>query len=186
MGAGKSSVIAILQELHLTVLDCDKINADLLRKGQEGYRALVAVFGDKILDEDANIDTKKMSTYIFAHKEHKQQAEDRLHPLIKEEILRQVTYHEEEELVIVEVPLLFEVKWESFFDEVWVVTCEEDLLLERLAMHRGIERAEAMLRLSHQMPQAEKVKKADVVLYNNSDKESLKQQIYDILRAYRE
>jgi len=86
-------------------------------------------------------------------------------------------------MVVVEVPLLFEVKWEAFFDEIWVVASDEELLFQRLLKYRGVSTKEAKRRLARQMPQNEKIARADVVFYNNSDKENLKRQIYDILKA---
>ncbi|MEG0360452.1 MAG: dephospho-CoA kinase [Longicatena sp.] len=183
MGAGKSSVIAILEKHSITVLDADKINANLLCKGNAGYVKLVSVFGKELLDGDANIDKTLMSTIIFQDEQSRLLAEGILHPLIKEEIRKEIEKHKDEKLVVVEVPLLFECKWEAFFDEVWVVACDEDILLERLKQYRKIDEKVARARIAHQIPQCEKIKKADVVFYNNSDKENLKRQIYDILKV---
>lgn len=185
MGAGKSSVIAILKEAGITVLDCDAINAKLLQKGEAGYCQLVTAFGTSLLNDEKEIDKQRMSTYIFQDVQKKTQAEAILHPLIKEEINRQLHMHEREALVVVEVPLLFEVHWEDFFDEVWVVSCDKSILLERLKKYRHIDQAEAKRRLAHQMPQEEKIAKADVVFYNNSNKENLQRQICDILKVTR-
>ena len=185
MGAGKSSVIELLKEQEVIVLDCDKINADLLEKDAKGYNALVACFGTEILDENQRISKQKMSDVIFTNQEHKKQAEAILHPLIKEEIFYQIKQYQDQDIVVVEVPLLFEVHWESFFDEVWVVGCKEEILLERLQQFRHVSLEEAKRRLHAQMPQEEKIAKADVVFYNNSNKENLKRQICDILKVNR-
>ena len=56
MGAGKSSVIAILKEAQIPVLDCDRINAELLEKGNKGHQALIHQFGDLVCDANLNID----------------------------------------------------------------------------------------------------------------------------------
>lgn len=181
MGAGKSSVIRLLKQQQIAVLDCDEINRKLLKKGNIGYEAIVNAFSCAVLNQEGFLDTQKMSDLIFSDKEKKQQAEALLHPLIQQEIER---YCEacEDNLVVVEVPLLFEVQWESFFDEVWVVACEEKLLLERLSQYRNVERTEALRRMSHQLPQAEKCAKADVILYNNSSMELLNQQLLKELK----
>ena len=186
MGAGKSSVIEILQAEGITVLDCDAINAQLLQKGEAGYNALVDLFSDSLLNTDGSINTQYMSNLIFSDPVKKQQAEGILHPLIKQRILQEVARHAQEALVVVEVPLLFEVHWEDAFDEIWVVACDEELLLHRLSQYRRIPKEEALRRLQHQLPQQEKIEKADVVFYNNGDKESLKRQICDILNVKRQ
>lgn len=184
MGAGKSSVITLLKQEHITVLDCDAINAKLLEKGERGYLALIQRFSNAIVNESFAIDKQKMSDLIFSQKELREEAEAILHPLIQEEIQKELKLHEQEALVVVEVPLLFEVKWESFFDEVWVVACEEEILLQRLQQYRNIAPEEAKRRLAVQMSQKEKIEKAQVVLWNQGNLHSLKQQIYDILESF--
>lgn len=181
MGAGKSSVMEILRTLGYTVLDCDRINADLLLQGNAGYKALRNCFGDVMLNQAGEIDHVRMSSFIFSDVAKKKAAEDILHPLIQEVITKEIKAHSGEVLVFVEVPLLYEVHWESFFDQVWVVASDETLLMKRLMLHRGVSEGEARVRLAHQISQEEKVKRADVVLWNNCDKEHLKQQICDIL-----
>lgn len=109
-----------------------------------------------------------------------------MHPLIKKRIFEELALHTKEAIVVVEVPLLFEVHWEDAFDEVWVVACDEELLLSRLKLYRHISEQEALRRLRHQLPQQEKIKRADVVFYNNSDSASLKRQICDILNMKRQ
>ena len=104
-----------------------------------------------------------------------------MHPLIKEEISNCLDTLKNQKLAVVEVPLLFEVHWESFFDEIWVVAAERDIILQRLMMYRHVSQKEAIRRLDAQMPQEEKINKSDVVFWNNGDKKALKQQIHDIL-----
>ena len=186
MGAGKSSVIELLKKQGITVLDCDCINAQLLKKGEKGYCGLVSCFGDCLLDESREIDKQKMSDVIFSNKDKKAQAEAILHPLIKEGIFKALKQHEKEAIVVVEVPLLFEVQWQDSFDEVWVVSCQKEILLERLMKYRHIDQKEALRRLAHQISQEEKEAMADVVFYNNSTKENLNRQICDILNVIKE
>lgn len=180
MGAGKSSVIAILKEENIPVLDCDRINAELLEKGNAGHAVLVERYGQLICDQEMNIDKQKMSDLMFNDVQNKKIMEDILHPLIKQAIdLKLQQLHCD--VAVVEVPLLFEVKWEDHFDEVWVVSCEESLLLERLAKYRNISNEEAKRRLSHQISQQEKCARADVVLENNHDIRSLHIQVLKAL-----
>lgn len=181
MGAGKSSVIEILKEKQIPVLDCDEINKTLQQKGQKGYDQLILAFSDAIVNDQGELDKQKMSDLIFQDEQKKHQAEAILHPLIKEEIQHQIGQLSETALVVVEVPLLFEVHWESFFDEIWVVASKEEILLERLLNFRHVSKTEAIRRLAAQLPQQEKIDRADVVLWNNGNKEELRKQIYDIL-----
>lgn len=185
MGAGKSSVIALLKELMIPVLDCDQINRDLIAKDAPGYLEIIKQFGTELLDENAQLDAQKMSDLIFNDPLQKQRLEQILHPMIKAEIMRQCAVCEHE-LIVVEVPLLFEVHWESYFDEIWVVTCTQEVLLERLMMYRHIRKEEALRRLAHQIPQEQKCARADVILSNDHDQQYLKEQLIKEVKRIRE
>lgn len=185
MGAGKSSVIKILHTLNIPVLDCDAINRELIQKDERGYQAIVDAFGKSILKGNEELDAKKMSDVIFTSKQEKEKLEAILHPMIQEEIMKRCDACSEP-LIVVEVPLLFEVHWETYFDEVWVVTCEQERLLQRLETYRHIPRAEALRRLAQQMGQEEKCAKADVVLHNDDDLAQLQSQIEVQIQRLRE
>ena len=150
MGAGKSSVIALLKKHDINVLDCDAINHELLQKGNKGYLKLVSLFEKQILDEDENIDKAKMADVIFRNDQSRKLVESFLHPMIKEEINERIKKIQEK-IVVVEVPLLFEIGWENEFDEIWVVCCNEDLRLQRLVKYRGVSYEEAKRRIAKQM-----------------------------------
>ena len=181
MGAGKSSAIAILKEAGYHVLDCDRINDELLMKGHAGYSALIAEFKDTICNAQGDIDRMKMSALMFQKTGNKEKIEAVLHPLIQARLQQKLEQLQQETLVFVEVPLLYEVGWESCFDEVWVVAADEDLLLKRLQQQRHVAKEQAKARLRKQLPQAIKVEKADRVLWNNGDKEELQSNMYAIL-----
>ena len=182
MGAGKSSVIEMLKNAGYHVLDCDRINDELLMKGHAGYQALIAEFKDTICDAQGDVDRMKMSVLMFQEAGNKEKIEAILHPLIQARLQQELEQLQQETLVFVEVPLLYEVGWESCFDEVWVVAADEELLLKRLQQHRHVAKAEAKARLRKQLPQAVKVEKADRVLWNNGDQEELQSNIYAILK----
>lgn len=177
MGAGKSSVIQIIQDAGEMVIDCDCINDALLLLHHPGYTQLVQCFGTILLDDAGRIDRKKMSDCIFSSLENKQKVEAILHPLIQQEIQRWIHAHRDRSHVFVEVPLLFESRWETYFDEIWVVACEESLRIKRLVEYRHMQIKEAKRRIAQQMSQEEKIKRADYVIYNNDDRLHLQKQI---------
>lgn len=184
MGAGKSQAAALCQAAGVPMIDCDEVNRQLLQRNAIGYQAVLAAFGDTLLDEQRNIDAQRLSEQIFCDVKKKAQLEAILHPLIQKEVESQIEQCREP-LIIVEVPLLFETHWEVMFDEVWVVRCQEETLLERLQTYRHVSRREARRRLSHQLSQAEKCAKADVILDNDGSITALKQQIEAQLQRLR-
>lgn len=180
IGAGKSTVIDILKKHHMIVFDCDHINRQLLKIGEKGYLAIVQYFGASFLKEDQSIDIKKMGDAMFTNEQCKKKIEALLHPLILMEIKKKIDTFKTDKIVV-EVPLLFEIGWEHHFDEIWVVACDQEKRLQRLAKYRYIDAKEAKRRMSHQLPQQIKIDKADHVLYNDTNKEDLEAQIVTLL-----
>lgn len=174
IASGKSTLCRILKEKGFPVFDCDAINKDLLKKGNEGYKKVVEYFGKDILNEQNEIDSKKLAQIIFNHSHAKKELEKIMHPLILE-VLNQAKKNNQT-LSFVEVPLLFEVGWEAYFDETWCVVVDDEILIER-AIQRGMNKEDVLRRMANQMPSAIKKQKASVVLENNQDEQTLIHQI---------
>ena len=200
MGAGKSSVIAVLKEAGIPVFDCDEINAlfekplislaelqeinaQLLRPKEAGHAALLERYGSRFIDAKGEIDRQALSDHMFETAEGRREVEAILHPLIKQRLQEEMA-HCGSEIAVAEVPLLFECGWQDAFDETWVVAADEDILIARLK-GRGVSEQEARRRLAAQMSQEEKIALCDVVLYNNADRESLKRQVLSCLERHR-
>lgn len=183
MGAGKSSVIAVLKEAGIPVFDCDEINAQLLRPEGAGHAALLERYGSRFIDAKGEIDRQALSDHMFETTEGRREVEAILHPLIKQRLQEEMV-HCGSEIAVAEVPLLFECGWQDAFDETWVVAADEDILIARLK-GRGVSEQEARRRLAAQMSQEEKIALCDVVLYNNADRESLKRQVLSCLERHR-
>ena len=174
MGSGKSQATNYISKFY-PVTDCDKINAQLLIKGQEGYNELVQL--DWIqLDEQGEIDKKSMAFSMFSDIEKKKRVELILHPLIFKKIDEWVS-KQTSSIVFVEVPILFEINAESRFDEVWCIYCDLDIALERLMAYRNFTKEEALARLQSQLDPEIKISKSDVVIQNNGSLEELERNI---------
>lgn len=174
MGSGKSMVSSMLKE-NFPVLDVDQVNRQLIEKGNKGYRQLVKEM--KIpLDEKKNIDKSAFAQCMFTDKTYKQKVESILHPLIVESMQEWIE-QQENTLVFVEVPLLFESHMEDLFDEIWCVVCDEEVALQRLETKRHITRENAKARLACQYSPVIKMQQSDVVLYNNGTLEQLREQV---------
>ena len=183
MGAGKSSVIAVLKEAGIPVFDCDEINAQLLKPKEAGHAALLERYGSRFIDAKGEIDRQALSDHMFETAEGRREVEAILHPLIKQRLQEEMV-HCGSEIAVAEVPLLFECGWQDAFDETWVVAADEDILIARLK-GRGVSEQEARRRLAAQMSKEEKIALCDVVLYNNADRESLKRQVLSCLERHR-
>ena len=179
MGSGKSEIYRYLRKKY-PVLDCDQVNADLLKKGNLGYQKLNDL---RIVELDSNgqIIKESLASYMFSKAEHRKQVEAILHPLIFEQMHKWI-YEQESSIVFVEMPILFEISAQDHFDSIWCVVADLDVALSRLQTYRNFTREQALARLVSQMNPEEKMAKSDIVLQNNGTVEQLHKQIEEALK----
>lgn len=175
IGSGKSQVSSHLKELGYPVLDLDKVNASLLKKGNQGYQRLCEA-GLVRLDSQGQIDKKELAHRLFSDASVKAQVETILHALLRQETLKWID-QQDSSLVFVEVPLLFEGNYQNEYDRIWCVVAKDEIALERLIKYRGFTKEDALARMASQMPAKEKMERSDVVLYNEADLDALNIQI---------
>ncbi len=176
IGAGKSTVAAMLRELGAKVLDADALAHDEQSRGTVGYSAIVQTFGTKVLGEDKEIDRKKLADEVFADPAKLARLERILHPRVIARILEGRNMLREGEVLVVEAIKLLESGLRNVCDEIWVVLAPREVMLERLAA-RGLPRAEAELRLASQHTDEEFRSAADVVIENGADRDRAKERV---------
>ncbi len=162
-GSGKSLVCKGFKELGLVTLDCDQIAREVVEPGEKTYAAVVAFFGEKILQPDLTLDRAKLRQVMVDQPESRQKLESLLHPAIIQRMADQImgADYSRESACAIEVPLLFELGMESFFDVTLVVTCPDHRLVERICARDGVGQDSARKMLAVQMRQADKVERAD-------------------------
>lgn len=171
IASGKSSVASMLSEsLGCERIDADEVCSQLLEPAAEGWRALTGVFGDEYLATDGTIDRQHLRKDLFSDEGFRQKVNDIIHPLVREIVvaaMNRIVEAGRDLQVLVEVPLLYEVRWESLFDTIVVVYADNETCLKRLMNRDRVERAAAEKELLSQWPLAEKVLKADHVIDNS-------------------
>jgi len=170
-GSGKSLVCSAFKRLGLETLDCDQIARQVVEPGQGAYNKVVSVFGPEVVREDQTLDRAGLRKMIVSRPELRKQLEDILHPVIIKEMVGQMETagYGAEQACAVEVPLLFELGMERYFDVIIVVTAEDDRLAERISVRDGVDRGSAEKMLALQMSQDEKIKRADHVIPNRGN-----------------
>ena len=172
IGSGKTEVSNYLRKLNYDVFDCDEENRRLL--DESAYELLGKDFGDCF---DGNILNKsKLSKIVFSNSEERKKLEKILHPRILQRLKKR-----KDNPLFAEVPLLFEVGWDKYFDINLLIVCDEDIAIQRLK-YRGISKKEAIRRIKNQMPVDEKIKKASIIIYNNGSLEDLYKKIDSFLK----
>jgi dephospho-CoA kinase len=173
IGAGKTTVAAVLRELGARVLDADAIARDEQSRGTTGYSAIVQQFGTGVLGEDHEIDRQKLASIVFADPRRLQQLERIVHPRVIARILEARKMLPNDQILVVEAIKLIETSLRSVCDRIWVVIAPRQQLVERLGA-RGLSEAGVGARLATQASEEEFRRAADVVLENVGDRDALR------------
>lgn len=177
IASGKSTVSSYLRELGQIVIDADEVVHDLQKKGGALYQVLVGWLGTEILQADGELNRPKLAQLIFSSKENQEKSAKLQNRIIREELAgRRDALAAKEPIFFMDIPLLLELDYQDWFDEIWLVYVDEDKQLERLMKRNHYSLDEAAKRLAAQMPLQNKKKFAQVIIDNNgSPKETLQQ-----------
>lgn len=183
IASGKSSVSQILKGEGFAVVDADAIAKEVVEAGSPGFKAVVAQFGTDVLKPDGSLDRKRLGQLVFGNPQKLLALESILHPLVKQETLRQRQGHQSqgERVVFYDVPLLFEKKMQSEFDGILVVTASDEMLRQRMRDRDGLSDVEISNRLQSQLPMNEKIKQATWVIENHGSLQDLRQSVLDLI-----
>lgn len=172
IGAGKSTVAALLEAHGAVVTSADEISRDVVSLGSDGLAAVVAEFGDGVLTSDGTLDRRALGSLVFADDLSRARLEEILLPLIAAEAWARMEMVPAERVAVYDVPLLVEGQMQDLFDLVVVVEADLELRLKRLA-ERGMGREEALARMSSQATDDERRAVADIVLSNSGSIDQL-------------
>jgi len=174
-GSGKSLVCEGFRRIGLVTLDCDEIARQVVEPGRAAYDLVVKAFGSKVVAPDRTLDRPALRRIIVTTKGNREKLESILHPVIINETVRLMdeAVYSNQQSCAVEVPLLFELGMEGLFDVVVVVTAADSVLIDRISRRDGVDRESAQKLLAIQMPQSEKVQKADCVIENRGEPEAV-------------
>lgn len=169
IATGKSTVSQYLQQKGYSVIDCDVIARQVVEPHHQGLQQLVEKFGVNILQADGTLNRERFGQLLFAQPSVRQEVNALLHPLIFEEVARQIEHYRQQgkKICFVDMPLLFEVHYEKNVDEVWLVYTSSDIQLQRLMVRNQLSEFEARQKIQSQIPIEEKIAKSDIVIDNS-------------------
>lgn len=180
IATGKSTVTNMLKELGAFVIDCDKTARDVVAPGTRGLAKIEAAFGKDAVAADGSMDRVYIGDLVFRNPEMKKRLENILFPLIfevlDEELLR-LERAGATPVVFLDMPLLYEVKYDSYVDEVWLVYVPFEVQLSRLMKRNGYTKEEALLRIHSQISVDKKKSLAQQVIDNSGTLEDTKEQV---------
>lgn len=185
IATGKTFVTDYLKEKGYRVIDADEISRQALNKSERCYYEVIKHFSESILDNEKNIDRKKLAKIIFNDKNQRKVLEDIVHPFVISSILEQITSCDKNEYLFVCMPLLYEINFQKYLDKVIVVYSEKEKQIERLIKRDGIDYDYAIKKIEAQYPQEKKKELADYIIDNSLSKENTIKDINKIIESMR-
>ncbi|MBP3301698.1 MAG: dephospho-CoA kinase [Opitutales bacterium] len=182
IGCGKSSVLPAFKKLGFAVIDTDRIASEL-HSEPATCRFVRERFGETALSEDGSVNKPELAKIVFSDKAALADLEAFMHPKIRAAWRKKISNFADGEKFVVEVPLLFEKNYESDFDATVCVAASEEIQLARLEQ-RGLPAARARERIVAQLPLAEKVRRADFVIFNDGSREFLEAQVRECAKFF--
>lgn len=175
LGSGKTVVARFFADKGGVHFDADRVAKDILLGSEEVLRAVTAAFGEDVLGADGKIETAKLAHHTFHDQAKQQELNEIIHPRVVAAALKQMAEAASQgaPLFILDAPLLFEAGLEKHLDKTLVVTAAEEVRIQRALDRGGLSEDDIRRRMALQMPEEEKLNKADIIVENNGTLEEL-------------
>ncbi|MBI4202572.1 MAG: dephospho-CoA kinase [Chloroflexi bacterium] len=179
IGSGKSEVSKQLQELGAEVIDADKVGHQAYIPHSETWKAVVAAFGNDILQPNGEIDRRKLGAIVFSDPSELARLNSIMHPRMAKMIGEQLEVMRARgvQVGVLEAAILIEANWTSQVDEVWVVAAPEDVVVRRVKERNNLPEEEVRRRIRAQLSNEERAKHAAVVIENDGGLEALHERV---------
>jgi dephospho-CoA kinase len=186
IGAGKSTVSALLRERGAVVIDADAITRRLQEPGEAVFDAMVERFGDGIVAADGSLDRAAVAGIVFNDEDARKDLEGIVHPAVGAEMIRLMQEHGgTDQIVVYDVPLLVE-SGRKGYGAVIVVDVDPEVAVARLVAQRGMDEADARARIANQASRADRLAVADVVIDNSGTPQALAARVDEVWAWLRE
>ena len=182
ISSGKSTVTNFLRHRGFQVVDADAVVHQLQKPGGRLFQALVQHFGQEIILENGELNRPLLASLIFSNHEEREWSKQIQGEIIREEL---ATLRDQfaltEAIFFMDIPLLFEQGYESWFDEVWLIYLDRDTQIERLMNRDKLSLESAESRLASQWSLDKKKKLATHIIDNSASLDQLLSQIISLL-----
>lgn len=187
IGCGKSSLSDIFRAEGIKIIDADII-ARQIYDDEKLLSKVYETFGNDIKNEDGSLNRKALGRIVFSDDEKLIQLNKLTHPVIRQKVSDEIEKYksQNEEIVILDAALLVESDYLNFIDKLLVVTCKENIQIERIIARDNCSIEEALGRIKSQMSQENKVKYADYVIDNSATLSELRKKAFIFMNYIKE
>lgn len=169
IASGKSTVSKVLQKMGAIRIDADDKAHDIIEAHKPAWEDIVEYFGRAVLNPDLTVNREKLGQIVFNDPEKLDKLNQITHPRVMESFkddLQAIRAATPDAVVVLDIPLLYEIHAERICDVIWVVWVDRETQIKRLMNRNGFSEEEAIKRIDSQMSLDEKARRANVVIDN--------------------
>ncbi len=171
IGTGKSEAARILQDLGAVIINADQVGHSAYTPHSEIWSEVVSAFGKGILEDNEEIDRRKLGAIVFSDSSQLERLNRIMHPRMAKMVQQELDRLRDDgaPVAVVEAAVLFEAGWDSLVDEVWTTAAPEESVVARLMARNGLPEEEARKRINAQMSADERAARSQAVVDNSGD-----------------
>ncbi len=186
VGSGKSKVLYELQDKYgAYVVEADTLAHKLMMPGEIIYNRIIEAFGNQVISPIAPfpIDRQKLGDIVFNNKEKLELLNSITHPLVKANILEQISIQKSmnTKLFVVEAALLIEDGYKDICDSIWYIWVDKEERIKRLIDSRGYTKEKCFSIFNSQQEDAYYISNSDTTIDNSNTFDVTSKQIKDLL-----
>jgi dephospho-CoA kinase len=182
IGCGKSSVSNIFKEHNINVVDADIISREILND-KNLLDEVFNTFGESIKNKDGSLNRKALANIVFNNDNELLKLNSLTHPKIREKITEKI---KDKDFVVIDAALLIEGGYLDIIDKLLIITCKEDIQIQRIILRDNCSIDEAKSRINSQMSQEEKKKYADFLIDNSGTIDELRKNVENFIKNMKE
>lgn len=189
IGSGKSAVSGYLKGKGYTVIDADAISRNLTAPGSDALMEIKKVFGSSVFNTDGALNRAALADIVFKDGQMLEKLNYIMHPKILDKLQSEIFLEKarllkidnrsqmQQRVIFAEVPLLYELGWQQYFDCVWLVVCPRKLRIERAVTRDNSTAEKVQMRIDNQADMDKYLSAADKVIDNSGSIAKLHKQI---------
>lgn len=185
IGSGKSTVAKFLIEMGYPVYNSDTRAKELVNESDDLKSKIISLLGEKAYDAEGNYDRKFVADLVFNDKDLLEKLNSLIHPAVALDFAHWV-HSQSAPLLFKEAALLFELKLRDKLDSYVLVTADDNTRMKRVMDRDGKTYREIENIMDKQMPEREKCRKADFIIYNNGNLDELEVETKAVVEAIKD
>lgn len=187
IASGKTTISNYFRNLNIPIVDGDLLAREVMQAGKPIIAEIVGAFGPEVLSENGEINRVELGRIIFGSADKRKILDDIVQPKIRSAIKKEMENYlkDKPDLLVLDLPLLYEQKYDEDVDEVMVIYVDKETQQDRLLKRNpSLSKKDAVNRIQSQMPLLEKAERADIVIDNNGSIEDSVHQVRQWLETY--